>query len=68
MVLTRLCGHLIIEILGVVNIVKLCSISSMIGAILLVAINDIQVSYFAFSLLGGVCDINAVSFLKSCEN
>ncbi|WP_100915801.1 MFS transporter [Pseudoalteromonas spongiae] len=68
MVLTRLSGHKIIEILGIVNTVRLCSISSMLGALLLVVINNTYVSLFSFSLLGiGYAILMPLAFSKAAK-
>ena len=68
MVLTRLGGQRIIKVLGVVNTVKTCAISSMIGAILLVTVTNTQISYFAFALLGiGYAIIMPLAFSKAAK-
>lgn len=68
MVLTRLGGQRIIKVLGVVNTVKICAVSSMVGSILLVTVTNIQISYVAFALLGiGYAIIMPLAFSKAAK-
>lgn len=68
MVITRLCGHRIIELLGVVSTIRVCALSSMFGATLLVLFSNTYISYLGFSLLGvGYAILMPLAFSKAAK-